>query len=143
MLALLLAAAFYLPPNPTISPLWTDWQGGFWNVGKGNEQADTNAVAHVWGGMVCTLAGHEILRRLDVGRPALKAALICTGLGLARLFLIHAPQDADLTGCSNLLAPIGCRPHFSQAWGYGAELRAGATTWLGGVWGAGIPLMIF
>jgi hypothetical protein len=123
VIALVLAAALYLPPNPTVSPIWNDWTGGFWNIGKGNEQADTNAIAHVWGGAACTLAGHEVLRRLEVKKPALKSALICTGLGLARLFLLHAPQKIDP--------------------GYGAEMRTGTITWLGGVWGAGVPLLIW
>jgi hypothetical protein len=112
----LLAAAFYLPPNPTVSPLWGDWSGGFWNVGKGNEQANTNAITHVWFGAACGLAGYYLGDKVwkDGRRGALWGALSCTALTTARMFLVHAPQK---------VVP-----------GYGAELRAGVVTQLGSIW---------
>lgn len=123
MTALLLAAAFYLPPNPTVSPLWSDWRGGFWNVG--NEAANTNALAHAWSGMACTLTGYYLGSRLrDDGRNgALTGAVVCTGLMAARLFLLHAPQR---------VGP-----------GYGAELRAGLVTSIGAVWLTAAPILIW
>jgi hypothetical protein len=131
-----LAAAFYLPPNPTVSPLWNDWSGGFWNVGKGNEQANTNAVAHVWFGAACGLAGYYLGDKVwkDGRRGALWGAVSCTALSMARLFLVHAPQPTDVTGCASLLAPLGCKPRYELPHGYGAELRAGFVTQVGSIW---------
>jgi hypothetical protein len=123
VIGLLLTAALYLPPNPTVSPLWNDWRGGFWNVGKGDEQADTNAIAHVWAGVACTLTGYYIGDRLwhDGRRGALYGALACTGLVAARLFLVHAPQR---------VGP-----------GYGAEMRADAITGFGSIWLTALPIL--
>jgi VIT1/CCC1 family predicted Fe2+/Mn2+ transporter len=124
MTALILAAAFYLPPNPTVSPLWNDWHGGFWNIGKGNEQADTNALAHLYLGVACPLVGYYIGDKSgDAKRGALIGALVCTGLVAGRLFLVHAPQK---------VSP-----------GYGAELRAGLVTGVGSIWAVAIPILLF
>lgn len=125
MIALLLAAAFYLPPNPTVSPLWKDWSGGFVNFGKGNEQADTNALAHVWSGAACTLAGYYIGDKLwqDGRKGALWGAVGCSAFFVARLFLVHAQRDV--------------RP------GYGAELRAGLITSVGAAWVTAVPILVF
>jgi hypothetical protein len=138
--ALLLAAAFYLPPNPTVSPLWGP--GPLVNFGHGDEQADTNALAHLWFGAACTLTGYYVGNHFfhEPKKGTLYGAIICTTLVAVRLFVFHAPQDALQQGCTVMVI---CKPRFGLSAGYGPELRAGLISGVVPIWGVAIPLLVF
>ena len=58
MFMLAVALSIRLAPNPPSLDVFGS--GPFTNVGGGDEQAWTNAVAHVWFGSMCPLAGYYV-----------------------------------------------------------------------------------
>lgn len=56
MTGLMLALALRLVPNAPSLDIFG--AGPFTNLGGGDEQAATNAIAHVWFGAMCPLAGY-------------------------------------------------------------------------------------
>src|SRR6266850_1801085 len=83
MLAILLALTLRLTPNAPSLDIFGP--GPFTNLGRGDEQAWTNAAAHLWFGAACPLAGHYV-----GGRRGLRiAAASCAGLVLVRETFFH------------------------------------------------------
>jgi hypothetical protein len=83
VIALVLALSIRLAPNPPSLDVFGS--GPFTNIGGGDEQAWTNAVAHVWFGSMCPLAGYYV-----DGRRGLRiAAASCAGLVLLRETFFH------------------------------------------------------
>ena len=81
MTGLLLALALQLAPNPP--SLDVLGHGPLTNLGS--EQADVNALAHLWFGAACPLAGYYA-----AGRKGLRiAAASCAALILARETFFH------------------------------------------------------
>jgi hypothetical protein len=81
MTGILLALALQLAPNPPSLRIFAP--GPLLNLGT--EQADVNAVAHLWFGAACPLAGYYV-----AGRKGLRiAAASCAALVLTRETFFH------------------------------------------------------
>lgn len=100
MIPLLLAISLRLTPNaPSLDVFGS---GPLTNLGS--EQADTNALAHVWFGIACPLAGYYA-----GGRRGLRiAAGACAGLILIRQTFFHGatPGPETRTDLLSGLLPI-------------------------------------
>ena len=101
MTALLLALSLRLAPNPP--SLDAFGSGPFTNLGHGDEQAWTNAIAHVWFGVACPLA----LSRWS-GLRTWQAGAICGVLVVARETCWHGstPGPEVRTDLLSGLLPI-------------------------------------
>lgn len=106
MLAILLALSLRLVPNaPSLDVFGS---GPFTNLGTFEDQAWTNAAAHVWFGAMCPLAGYYA-----GGRRGLRiAAASCAGLVLIRETFFHGRTPGPevrtdlLTGLVPILAVV-------------------------------------
>jgi hypothetical protein len=102
MLGALLAFALRLSPNAPSLDLFGP--GPFTNLSTGDEQAFTNAAAHVWFGATCPLAGYYI-----GGQKGLRVAgLSCAALIITRetFFHGHTAGPEVRTDLISGLAPI-------------------------------------
>jgi len=101
VIALLLALSLQLAPNPPSLDVFGP--GPFTNL-SGNEQAWTNAAAHVWFGTACILAGYYV-----AGRKGLRvASASCAAFILVRETFFHGrtPGPEVRTDLLTGLGPI-------------------------------------
>lgn len=105
MLGLLAALSLTLAPTKPSFPYLGP--GPLTNLGTWEEQAWTNAIAHVWFGVNCPLVGYFIgSQRGNAKKGALVGAVACTGLVVVRETFFH-PNTGGPEGRTDLMTGVG------------------------------------